>query len=236
MCQADCSSTPLASRFTARRAAQKGGLGQWYRPDTRWPQLQTPRHLRPERQAVCPACNGPETLTICASPRLVSSPCRHRLNWLATRVTTVMICANGWPNAAPGRSYRPRNIARSNSIATQRSIGSVTSLERMFCRFKDWRRVATRFDRNIKNLHGNNNHRRNRHLVAVKSPDPNMTKETARPPEIETERSSSDGNKNAPMDATRGQQFDRWELDLNRRTLHFIVHAWVANTGRRDRA
>ncbi len=23
-------------------------------------------------------------------------------------------------------------------------------VERMFCRFKDWRRVATRFDRNIK--------------------------------------------------------------------------------------
>jgi transposase len=23
-------------------------------------------------------------------------------------------------------------------------------IERMFCRFKDWRRVATRFDRNIK--------------------------------------------------------------------------------------
>ena len=25
-------------------------------------------------------------------------------------------------------------------------------VERMFCRFKDWRRVATRFDRNVKNF------------------------------------------------------------------------------------
>ena len=25
-------------------------------------------------------------------------------------------------------------------------------IERMFCRFKDWRRIATRFDRNLKNF------------------------------------------------------------------------------------
>ncbi|HXV30515.1 MAG TPA: transposase, partial [Sinorhizobium sp.] len=27
-------------------------------------------------------------------------------------------------------------------------------IERMFCRLKDWRRLATRFDRNIKNFMG----------------------------------------------------------------------------------
>ncbi|TCQ03759.1 DDE family transposase, partial [Rhizobium sp. PP-F2F-G36] len=27
-------------------------------------------------------------------------------------------------------------------------------IERMFCRLKDWRRIATRFDRNIRNLMG----------------------------------------------------------------------------------
>ena len=31
------------------------------------------------------------------------------------------------------------------AIYKQRNV-----IERMFCRFKDWRRVATRFDRNIK--------------------------------------------------------------------------------------
>ncbi|HEY8649459.1 MAG TPA: IS5/IS1182 family transposase, partial [Chthoniobacterales bacterium] len=25
-------------------------------------------------------------------------------------------------------------------------------IERMFCRFKDWRRIATRFDRNLKSF------------------------------------------------------------------------------------
>ena len=44
-----CSSTAPASRRTAPQEAQKGGLGQWYRPDTRWPKLQAPRHLRRAR-------------------------------------------------------------------------------------------------------------------------------------------------------------------------------------------
>ena len=36
---------------------------------------------------------------------------------------------------SPKTVYRQRNI-----------------IERMFCRLKDWRRIATRFDRNIKNF------------------------------------------------------------------------------------
>ena len=32
--------------FTVARAAQKGGLGSWYRPDERWPEHQAPCHLR----------------------------------------------------------------------------------------------------------------------------------------------------------------------------------------------
>jgi Putative transposase of IS4/5 family (DUF4096) len=43
-----CLSTAPASRSTAPQEAQKGGLGQWYRPDTRRPKLQGPRHLRRE--------------------------------------------------------------------------------------------------------------------------------------------------------------------------------------------
>ena len=43
----------------------------------------------------------------------------------------------------------------------------------MFCRLKDWRRIATRFDRNEK-LHRRNRPCRRRHLVAVMSPDPSL--------------------------------------------------------------
>ena len=52
-----CSSTALASRSTAPQAAQKGGLGQWYRPDTRGPQHQAPCHLRRKGQALRLAAN-----------------------------------------------------------------------------------------------------------------------------------------------------------------------------------
>lgn len=46
----------------------------------------------------------------------------------------------------------------------------------MFCRLKDWRRLATRFDRNAK-LYGSSRALRGRHLVTVVNPDPNQESE-----------------------------------------------------------
>jgi len=56
--------------------------------------------------------------------------------WLIERGTTPFI---------PARSNRKVHIEHDRQIYRQRNV-----VERMFCRFKDWRRVATRFDRNIK--------------------------------------------------------------------------------------
>ena len=61
-----------------------------------------------------------------------------------------MPCGSGWSDAAPCRvipskSNRKVQIDHDRAIYRQRNV-----IERMFCRFKDWRRVATRFDRNIK--------------------------------------------------------------------------------------
>ena len=65
---------------------------------------------------------------------------------------TAKPCATGWQNAEP----RPSSHRRKNrkvqyhydkTVYRQRNI-----IERMFCRLKDWRRIATRFDRNIKNF------------------------------------------------------------------------------------
>lgn len=56
--------------------------------------------------------------------------------WLAGRGTKAVI---------PPKSNRKIQIGYDRSIYKQRNV-----IERMFCRFKDWRRVATRFDRNIK--------------------------------------------------------------------------------------
>jgi transposase len=56
--------------------------------------------------------------------------------WSIERGTTPVI---------PSKANRKVQIEHDRKIYRQRNVGG-----RMFCRFKDWRRVATRFDRNIK--------------------------------------------------------------------------------------
>ncbi len=56
-------------------------------------------------------------------------------NWLAERGTEAVI---------PPRQNRRIQLHYDKAIYRQRNI-----IERMFCRFKDWRRIATRFDRKI---------------------------------------------------------------------------------------
>ena len=54
-------------------------------------------------------------------------------SWLIERGTTPVI---------PSKSNRKIQIEHDRQIYRQRNV-----VERMFCRFKDWRRVATRYDR-----------------------------------------------------------------------------------------
>lgn len=56
--------------------------------------------------------------------------------WLAGRGTVAVI---------PPKRNRKVPLHCDPAIYRQRNV-----IERAFCRFKDWRRVATRFDRNIK--------------------------------------------------------------------------------------
>jgi transposase len=56
--------------------------------------------------------------------------------WLAARGTRAVI---------PPKRHRTAKLAFDAAVYKQRNV-----IERMFCRFKDWRRVAMRFDRNIK--------------------------------------------------------------------------------------
>ena len=56
--------------------------------------------------------------------------------WLASRGTTAVILS---------KRNRIVQLDCDAAIYKQRNV-----IERMFCRLKDWRRVATRFDRNIK--------------------------------------------------------------------------------------
>lgn len=58
--------------------------------------------------------------------------------WLAGRKTKAVI---------PPRKNRKVQYEYDKAIYKQRNV-----IERMFCRFKDWRRIATRFDRNVTNF------------------------------------------------------------------------------------
>jgi transposase len=58
--------------------------------------------------------------------------------WLEARGTTPVI---------PPRRYRKIQYAYDRAVYRQRNI-----VERMFCRLKDWRRIATRYDRNLKSF------------------------------------------------------------------------------------
>lgn len=58
--------------------------------------------------------------------------------WLEERGTRPVI---------PPRRNRKVSYDYDKTIYRQRNV-----IERMFCRFKDWRRIATRFDRNLTNF------------------------------------------------------------------------------------
>lgn len=58
--------------------------------------------------------------------------------WLDQRGTKAVI---------PPRKNRKRHYDYDKATYRQRNV-----IERMFCRLKDWRRIHTRFDRNIKNF------------------------------------------------------------------------------------
>jgi transposase len=59
-------------------------------------------------------------------------------DWLQERGTNAVI---------PSRSNRKSPYPYDKTLYKQRNI-----IERMFCRLKDYRRIATRFDRNVKNF------------------------------------------------------------------------------------
>lgn len=61
---------------------------------------------------------------------------QHLREWLEERGTQAVI---------PPRKNRKVDYDYDKAIYKQRNI-----IERMFCRLKDWRRIATRFDRNLK--------------------------------------------------------------------------------------
>jgi transposase len=66
-----------------------------------------------------------------------------------SRMLREWLTARGTKPVIPPRRNRKIQYEYDKLIYKQRNI-----IERMFCRLKDWRRIATRFDRNIKTFMG----------------------------------------------------------------------------------
>ena len=131
------------------RRRKRGGAGQWYRPHPRRQELEGPRRLRCEGPPSRPdgnprKCARYEGRQACIAAMPPSAELvgdkgydgNDLRAWLAGRGTAAVI---------PPRRNRKLQLDCDPAIYRQRDV-----IERMFCRFKDWRRVATRFDRNIK--------------------------------------------------------------------------------------
>ncbi len=152
-----CSSTAPASGFIAAPAAEKGGLGPyapWYRPHQRRTQHRAPRRPRPQgppRVFVnCVLLPTPGNVHDCkVAQHCIEAmlPSAERVagkghdglelrKWLEERGTGAVI---------PQRKNRRIRYHDDRAVYRERNI-----IERMFCRLKDRRRIATRFERNIK--------------------------------------------------------------------------------------
>jgi len=94
--------------------------------------LLTPGNVHDCKPASCLIETLPPAAQLVADKAYDSLPLRQ---WLVARGTTPVIpprknSRKPWPYDTA--AYRQRNV-----------------IERMFCRLKDWRRIATRFDRNL---------------------------------------------------------------------------------------
>jgi transposase len=144
-----------SSRIKVHRCAGggKGGPGSWYRPHERRAQHQAPCCLRREGRP-CALLLTPGNLHDCrvAQRCIEAMPPSTELvadkgydsnalrEWLQARGTRPVI---------PPRKNRKIQYDYDKAIYKQRNI-----VERMFYRLKDWRRIATRFDRDLANFMG----------------------------------------------------------------------------------
>ncbi len=149
----DCSSTAVASRSTAVRVEEKGALAHGIG--------RTKGGRNTKLHAVCDAKGRPHVLLL--TPGNVHDCKVARLCIEALPPSAELVADKGYDSQAlrewldergtqaviPPRKNRKIQYEYDKAIYKQRNV-----IERMFCRLKDWRRLATRFDRNIKNFMG----------------------------------------------------------------------------------
>ena len=70
---------------------------------------------------------------------------------LPTKATTATLCAPRSPSAGPGRSFPTKNRVIRHRF-DRRAYKGRNVIERSFCRLKDFRRIATRYDKLARNF------------------------------------------------------------------------------------
>ena len=148
-----CSSTAAASRSIAVQAVEKGALAHGIGP--------TKGRRNTRLHAVCDAKGRPCVLLL--TPGNVHDCKLAQLCIAAMPASGELVADKDYDSQAlrdwlnergiepviPPRRNRKIQYGYDRAIYKQRSV-----IERMVCRFKDWRRIATRFDRNVKNFMG----------------------------------------------------------------------------------
>lgn len=129
------------------------GPGAWYRPHQRRTQHQAPCCLRRQGPPPRPAPDARQCERLHGRAALhpghaAVSPPRRRQG-LRQPGLAGMAHRAGHPTGHPPRKNRKVQYDYDKVLYRQRNV-----VERMFCRFKDWRRIATRFDRNLATFMG----------------------------------------------------------------------------------
>jgi transposase len=145
-CLTNSRSTPRTSRCTARPVAVKGGSNGGDRPLARRPHEQGPRAGRRSRQANLVHPDTGNSADIAVAPTLLdtAAPPRRLLGDKAydTDAFRALLAVRQIEAVIPSSARRTRACPLNRIAYRRRNL-----IERMFCRLKDWRRIATRYDR-----------------------------------------------------------------------------------------
>jgi transposase len=142
-------STARRPRPTAWRRAEKGGAGDW--PFARPPQHENPRHRRRawtphrHRSDAWPSRRRSRRGSLdhrSSGRRLLGCRRRLRQRWSAS-----LLLKRGTVPVIPNNPTRKRHHRFDKPAYRRHNL-----IARMFCRLKDWRRIATRYDKLAANL------------------------------------------------------------------------------------
>ncbi len=154
-----CSSTAPASGFIAAPAAERGacphcphGIGRTEGGRNTGLHAVCDHKGRPVFLSIASCSRHPETCMIAGSHSAASRPCRHPPERVAGkgrdgRELRERLEERGTGPVIPPRKTRRIRCHNDRAVYRERNI-----IGRMFCRLKDRRRIATRFERNIKNV------------------------------------------------------------------------------------